>query len=190
MSANAQTFGISPPLYQNYDAHTPFGNLAAFKGKVLNLTLIKYFNTVLVAGDLLYPVFNIVFFIVGVVLVVKIMLTILGLLKAKLVAGTVADVFIDRKRREIRNHLDANAPQIDFLTNIVMEALDSQECMQRMMCEVSSYVEQLAKDQLFSNIADKIPLDLLMPELRASKNGDKCHRYKCGKLPFEAKKSQ
>ena len=142
------------------------------------------------AGDLLYPVFNIVFFIVGVVLVVKIMLTILGLLKAKLVAGTVADVFIDRKRREIRNHLNEHAPQIDFLTNIVMEALDSQECMQRMMCEVSSYVEQLAKDQLLSNIADKIPLDLLLPELRASKNGDKCHRYKCGKLPYEAKKSQ
>ena len=44
MSANAQTFGMSPPLYQNYEVHSPFANLAAFKGTGLVLHLKSQFQ--------------------------------------------------------------------------------------------------------------------------------------------------
>ncbi len=67
------------------------------------------------AGDLIYPVFNIGFFILGVVLVVKFLLSMVGLLQSKLhlLAGEEA---ADGKRR--RRSINTNPEVQDRLDSV------------------------------------------------------------------------
>lgn len=129
--------------------HGPLGSIAAFK------------------GDLLYPAFNIGFFLVGVIVVVKLIFYILALIKAKLSAkllvpaalllggkGVAAGVglgaldstededILGLRRRKKRAATDALQSQVDGLTAIVMTALDSQECIQRLTCEIGTFVQK------------------------------------------------
>ena len=81
---------------------------------------------------MIYPVFSIGFFIVGVVVVVKVLLTLLGLLAAKLFHGAVPrslDDLLDRKRRstEEDSALPVDQERLDGLTAVIMAALDSQQ---------------------------------------------------------------
>ena len=94
----------------------------------LNFLAIFLFLT----GDLIYPVFTIGFFIVGVVVVVKVLLAIVGLLGAKLFHGFIPrsiDDLLNRKRRSIDEVEETPLDQakLDGLTSVVMAALDSQQ---------------------------------------------------------------
>lgn len=115
--------------------HTPLGNLAAFKGMlricqtVICLLRIDRILLLPKTGDLVYPVFTIGFFIVGVVVVVKVLLALLGLLAAKLFHGVVPrslDELLERKRRSIDNET-IDQEKLDGLTSVIMAALDSQQ---------------------------------------------------------------
>jgi hypothetical protein len=85
-------------------------------------------------GDLIYPVFTIGFFLVGVVVVVKVLLSLVALLGAKLFHGFIPRSIDDlltgnRKRRSIDEVDDTPLDQakLDGLTAVVMAALDSQQ---------------------------------------------------------------
>lgn len=118
--------------------HTPLGNLAAFKGfllktkdKVFVFQKVYLYNQTFfsTSGDLIYPVFTIGFFIVGVVVVVKVLLSLLGLLAAKLflVAPRSLDELLDRKRRSVDGSTLVDQAELDGLTSVIMAALDSQQ---------------------------------------------------------------
>jgi len=98
-TSGAQTYGVPPPatFYPTFETHTPLGSMAALK------------------GDLIYPVFNIGFFILGVVLVVKFLLSMVGLLQSKLhlLAGEEA---ADGKRR--RRSINTNPEVQDRLDSV------------------------------------------------------------------------
>jgi hypothetical protein len=84
---------------------------------------------------LIYPVFTIGFFLVGVVVVVKVLLSLFALLGAKLFHGFIPRSIDDllsggnRKRRSIDEVDDTPLDQakLDGLTAVVMAALDSQQ---------------------------------------------------------------
>ena len=83
-------------------------------------------------GDLIYPVFNIGFFLVGVVVVVKVLLSLAALNGAKLFHGIIPrsiDDLLNRKRRSIDEVEETPLDQakLDGLTAVVMAALDSQQ---------------------------------------------------------------
>ena len=83
-------------------------------------------------GDLIYPVFNIGFFLVGVVVVVKVLLSLAALIGAKLFHGIIPrsiDDLLNRKRRSIDEVEETPLDQakLDGLTAVVMAALDSQQ---------------------------------------------------------------
>jgi hypothetical protein len=85
-----------------------------------------------VTGDLIYPVFNIGFFLVGVVVVVKVLLSLAALIGAKLFHGIIPrsiDDLLNRKRRSIDEVEETPLDQakLDGLTAVVMAALDSQQ---------------------------------------------------------------
>lgn len=121
-------------------------------------------------GDLIYPVFNIGFFLVGVVVVVKVLLSLAALIGAKLFHGIIPrsiDDLLNRKRRSIDEVEETPLDQakLDGLTAVVMAALDSQQwyvkiqslfdkvytwyCLfdylysqQRMICELGAFVQK------------------------------------------------
>lgn len=68
----------------------------------------------------------------GVVVVVKVLLSLLGLLAAKLflVAPRSLDELLERKRRSIDDLTPVNQEELDGLTSVIMAALDSQEWYQ------------------------------------------------------------
>lgn len=79
-------------------------------------------------GDLIYPIFTVGFFLLGVIVVVKVLLWILSLFKAKLLYAFVprsADEIFDRKRRSADSPVDQI--KLDGLTSVVMTALEAQE---------------------------------------------------------------
>ena len=83
-------------------------------------------------GDLIYPVITIGFFVLGVIVVVKVLLSLLALLGAKLFNGFVPrsiDELLDRRRRSI-DPMDGgpvDQEKLDGLTSVIMAALDSQQ---------------------------------------------------------------
>ena len=109
---------------------------------------------------MLSPVFNIGFFIAGVVVVVKVMLAIFAMIKSKLAGGLAShssgehlQLLLDRRRKRSAGNKDDNKQQepepivesdekLDGLTRVVMSALESQQCLQRMACELGSLVRQ------------------------------------------------
>ncbi len=76
--------------------------------------------------------FTIGFFVLGVIVVVKVLLSLLALLGAKLFTGFVPrslDELLNRKRRSI-DEVDGSPvdqEKLDGLTSVVMAALDSQQ---------------------------------------------------------------
>ena len=113
---------------------------------------------------MLYPVFNVGFFVTAVVVVVKVMLAIIAMIKSKLAGGLAShhlhssgeklQLLLDRRRKRSAGSWDAKDKQkepepivesnekLDGLTAVVMAALESQQCLQRMACELGSLVRQ------------------------------------------------
>ena len=109
---------------------------------------------------MLYPVFNVGFFVTAVVVVVKVMLAIIAMIKSKLAShhlkssGEHLQLLLDRRRKRSAGSWDAKDKQkepepivesnekLDGLTAVVMAALESQQCLQRMACELGSLVRQ------------------------------------------------
>ncbi|KAI9556666.1 hypothetical protein GHT06_016456 [Daphnia sinensis] len=175
----SQVFGVPPPLYPPQQPvgvnggtffgqqYSPLGTLAAYK------------------GDLIYPVFTIGFFLLGVVVVVKILLTLIGLLGAKLFHGFIPrsfDDLLERKRRSIDEVEDSPIDQakLDGLTAVIMAALDSQQCQQRLMCELGDFVQQYDSAHLLASLAERLAPEDYAAHVKAFKNAGQCQEYKCG----------
>ncbi|XP_057374065.1 uncharacterized protein LOC130694942 [Daphnia carinata] len=172
----SQVFGVPPPLYPPQpggvnggtfygEQYSPLGTLAAYK------------------GDLIYPVFTIGFFLLGVVVVVKILLTLIGLLGAKLFHGFIPrsfDDLLERKRRSIDDNSPIDQAKLDGLTAVIMAALDSQQCQQRLMCELGDFVQQYDSAHLLANLAERLAPEDYAAHVKAFKNAGQCEEYKCG----------
>ncbi|XP_046439007.1 uncharacterized protein LOC124190425 [Daphnia pulex] len=176
----SQMFGVPPtsmypqqqqpgPGYYGQQMHSPLGTLAAYK------------------GDLIYPVFTIGFFLVGVVVVVKVLLSLVALLGAKLFHGFIPRSIDDlltgnRKRRSIDEVDDTPLDQakLDGLTAVVMAALDSQQCQQRMICELGSFVQKYDSVHLIAGLAERLVPENYVEQVRAFQNTGQCDDYKCG----------
>ena len=114
---------------------------------------------------MIYPVFNIGFFVAGVIVVVKVLLSLLAMIKSKLGAGLAShhlhssgeqlQLLLDRRRKRSTGSWDEedkkqpgpepiveSNEKLDGLTAVVMSALESQQCLQRMACELGSLVRQ------------------------------------------------
>ena len=193
-----------PQYYPAYETHSPLGSLAAFKGNscfsfsmknrqsfiiIINNEMIRY-DMNWPAGDLVYPVLNIGFFIIGVVIVVKVLLALLGLITAKLSGlkatghggGGDGAVVLDRKRRSLDPAAEAKADRLESLTKVVMAALDTQQCMQRMTCELGSLVTQYDSAHLLSGIASRMAPQEYSDQVEAFRQAGHCDQYTCGKM--------
>ena len=115
-------------------------------------------------GDLISPIINVGFFITGVVIVVKVLLYLVTLIKAKffVVKKVVIKDRTDDLNRGRRAAPDGHHPdQLDGLTSVVMAALESQQCLQRMMCELGTYIHQYDQANLIAGYLYIPFLDLL-----------------------------
>lgn len=102
-------------------------------------------------GDLLAPIVNVGFFIVGVAIIVKLLLSLAALIKIKIetVKG-IGHPIHRRKRSSPSSPGSDSGEELDGLTSVVMAALDSQECLQRMTCELGAFVHRYDKANLIT----------------------------------------
>ena len=108
------------------------------------------------------PVFNIGFFVTGVIVVVKVLMALIAMIKSKLGMGLAShhlhssgeqlQMLLDRRRKRSTANKDSKQQEpepivesnemLDGLTAVVMSALETQQCLQRMACELGSLVRQ------------------------------------------------
>ena len=98
---------------------------------------------------------NIGFFVIGVAIIVKVMLWLAALIKMKVekVKGAIHSIHsTHRRKRGSPLSADGSDPDetLDGLTSVVMAALDSQECVQRMTCELGAFVNRYDKSNLIT----------------------------------------
>ena len=157
--------------------HSPLGSLAAFKGKRLDKTNrhlnahknMFHFSPL---GDMISPVFNIGFFVAGVIVVVKVLMALIAMIKSKLGMGLAShhlnssgehlQMLLDRRRKRSAGSNEEPEPivesnqHLDGLTAVVMSALESQQCLQRMSCELGSLVRQYDTVNIVDGSVSKI----------------------------------
>jgi hypothetical protein len=98
----------------------------------------------------------------------------------------------NRKRRQAQKNKEVSSStalpsmsiaQVDRLTQVIFEAMNSQECVQRLLCEVGSLSRSFSgsSETVTKAVKDYVP-EKLKDSFNIFAKAEKCEQYRCGSL--------
>jgi hypothetical protein len=94
----------------------------------------------------------------------------------------------NRNRRQVEKNSSSALPtmsinQVERLTQVVFAAMNSQECIQRLLCEVGSLSRSFsdASETVTKAVEDYVP-EKLKDSYNVFAKAEKCEQYRCGSL--------